>query len=160
MDKRHNRFALALIAGGSAIVLNTLALQAADLVPVTTARGGLLRLIRPALSLVFPVPIGLGFQIGFHLFVGLLMALFYAYVLEPRLLGRAFAKGLQYAIAVWVLNAAVVLPATAEGFAGAAHLTMLGMIWFAAAHTLFFVVLASIYARLKSGRAGAMVPPG
>jgi hypothetical protein len=36
-----------------------------------------------------------------------------------------------------------------EGFAGSRHLTLAGMVWFAAAHTLFFVVLAVLYARLR-----------
>ena len=46
-----NRLAAALLAGSVAIVLNTVALKAADLVPLATARGGLLRLITPWLSL-------------------------------------------------------------------------------------------------------------
>jgi hypothetical protein len=145
LDKR--LFA-SLIAGGIAIVLNTLALQAADLVHLETAHGGLLHLIRPVLSLVAPVPSSAGFQIAFHVVVGILMALFYAYLLEPRLPGDAWMKGLICAIAVWLANATVVLPATDQGFAGAAHLTFRGMIWFAGAHTLFFILLACIYERI------------
>ncbi len=74
------------------------------------------------------------------------MALFYAYVLEPMLPGGDVRKGTIYAIATWLLNAVVVLPATGEGFAGSAHLTLAGIVWFAAAHSLFFVGLA-IFAR-------------
>ena len=54
------------------------------------------------------------------------MALFYAFILEPRLPGGAWLKGLIYAAAVWILNAAFVLPATGEGFAGSVHLSLGG----------------------------------
>jgi hypothetical protein len=135
----------AIVAGGGAIVINTLALKAADLVPLATARGGLLRLVR----MVVRLPSTGEFQMIFHLVVGLLMALFYAWLLEPRLRGAPAIKGLIYALGVWLANALVVLPLTGEGIAGAAHLTLTGMIWFAAAHTLFFVLLAVWYARLR-----------
>ncbi len=161
-SRARGRLSAALTAGGTAIVLNSLALKAADFVPLATAKGGLLRLIRPWFAPVLrstgiarawttagapPVASPL-FQLGFHLAVGLLMALFYAYLLEPRLNGGPWRKGVVYAAAVWLLNAAVVLPLTGEGFAGSAHLTTAGMIWFAAAHTLFFVLLAVMYAAL------------
>ena len=73
---------------------------------------------------------------------GLLMALFYAFSLEPYLPRSTAAKGWIYAIAVWLLNACVVLPTSGEGFAGSAHLTAAGMLWYAASHTLFFLTLA------------------
>jgi hypothetical protein len=73
---------------------------------------------------------------GFHLGLGIVVALVYAYVLEPRAPRRRRPeRGALYAIAVWLLNAFVVLPATGEGFAGSAHLTLAGITWFAAAHT-------------------------
>ena len=161
--RTRKRLTSALIAGSIAIVVNTLALKAADLVPLATARGGLLRLIRPwfagpldllgiaALwsSIGGPGPATPAFQTGFHLFVGILMALAYAYIFEPRLPGRAWLKGWICAVAVWLLNAAMVLPATGEGFAGRLHLTLPGMVWFAAAHTLFFLTLAFGYAMLN-----------
>jgi hypothetical protein len=73
------------------------------------------------------------------------MALFYAFVLEPTLRGPAWLRGLYYALGVWLLNAIVVLPLTGEGLAGSAHLGLFGMTWFAAAHTLFLVLLAVLY---------------
>jgi hypothetical protein len=106
------RVAAAIIAGGFAIAVNTIALKAADLVPLATAHGGLLRLLSPAL------PIG------------------------------PWLKGAIYAAAVWLLNAAIILPLTGEGFAGTAHLGAAGITWFAAAHTLFFLLLAWGYGRL------------
>jgi hypothetical protein len=155
------RLIAALLAGSVAIVLNTLALKIADLVPLATAKGGLLRLITPWLSLPLeqlgiaslwstlggPTHDSQAFQTGF-LFVGIMMALFYAFVLEPLLPGGAWIKGSIYAAALWILNAVVILPATGEGFAGSAHLSLAGMIWFASAHTLFFLALAFGFAKL------------
>ena len=161
---RVRRATIALLAGGIGIVINTLALKAADLVPLATARGGLLRLIRPWFAPILnqigvaawwdrlgaPLPGSAAFATGFHVVVGILMAEFYAYALESWLPGSPWRKGLLYAVLVWLLNAAVVLPTTGEGFAGSAHLSLAGMVWFAIAHTLFFVVLAVGFARLSN----------
>jgi hypothetical protein len=162
--RKWGRLSAALVAGTVAIAINMLVLKAADFISLATARGGLLRLLQHWLS----GPLhglgisgawnGLGglapssplFQACFHIFVGLLLALFYAFVLEPLFAIRSWVKGLLYALAVWIVNAVVVLPATAEGFAGAAHLTLPGMIWFAVAHTVFFVLLAAVYSNLRS----------
>jgi hypothetical protein len=145
----------ALIAGAIAIVLNTLALKAADLFHLETAHGGLLRLLSSLLSgplarigvsslwsaLNGPVPKGALFQTGFHLAVGIMMALFYAFILEPALPQSTAFKGWFYAMALWLMNAAVILPATGEGFAGRANLTLAGIVWYAGAHMLFVLVL-------------------
>lgn len=80
------------------------------------------------------------------------MALFYAYVLEPMLPGSALVKGLLYALLVWLANAFVVLPWIGEGIAGSAYLSAGGMLYFAAAHTLFFVLLALLYERFTAPR--------
>lgn len=163
MHDRMSRLAAGLIAGGVAIVLNTAALRAADLVPLATAHGGLLRLVstwlgapieRAGLASFWsaiggPAASSAAFQTGFHLVVGLLMAVFYVFVVEPFLVGSALVKGFVYAVVLWILNAAIVLPLTGEGFAGSAHLSLAGMIWFAAAHTLFFLLLAVGYAKLQ-----------
>ena len=149
-----------LAAGSIAIILNTLALKVADLIPLATAKGGLLRLITPWLTPVLqlfgvagvwaslggPPVTSSAFQTGFHLAVGIAMAIAYAVAIEPHLPGRPFVKGMIYALAVWLLNAFVLLPATGERVAGSAHLTAPGVLWFAAAHTLFFVTLAMLYA--------------
>lgn len=153
MTRPWARFPAAMVAGAAAIILNTLALKAADFVSLETARGGLLRLLRPMFPLQLRTPAGdPRFQVGFHLVVGMLMALVYAYALEPRLKGGPWSKGLLYAFGVWLLNALVVLPATGEGFAGSAHLGFAGMGWFAAAHTLFFVWLSGMYGWLTSSQ--------
>jgi hypothetical protein len=78
----------ALLAGAVAIALNIAALAAADLVPLATARGGLLRLLVMLTGGILAIPAGSAFQAVFHLVVGLAMALFYALVLEPMLRGR------------------------------------------------------------------------
>ena len=159
-----SRLEASLEAGAVAIVLNTAALRLADFISLPTAQGGLLRLIIPwlvgptkASGLSFfwrhaggPPPNSPIFQTGFHLAVGIAMAVFYAFVVEPFLAGRAVVQGLAYALAAWLLNAAVVLPLTGEGFAGNEHLALAGMVWFAAAHTLFFVILALLYQRLRT----------
>ena len=162
--RRFNRLGAAMLAGSVAIVLNTLALAAADLLHLETAHGGLLRLIVSSLpssvdrlgiastwaAMNGPPISSKSFQTGFHLFVGLLMALFYAFVLEPFLPPGIAAKGWIYAIGVWLVNASVVLPATGEGFAGNAHLTAVGILWYTASHSLFFLVLAYGFAWLAS----------
>jgi hypothetical protein len=161
--RKFNRFGAALLAGSVAIVLNTLALNAADLFDLETAHGGLLRLIVSSLpssidrlgiasswAAINGPPINSkSFQTGFHLLVGLLMALFYAFVLEPYLPRSTAVKGWLYAIGVWLINACVVLPATGEGFAGSAHLNVAGMLWYAASHTLFFLTLAYGFALMR-----------
>lgn len=139
----------ALLAGTVAITLNIATLAAADLVPLATAHGGLFRLLVMLSDNRVPIPVSSAFQTGFHFVVGLAMALFYALILEPTLRGPSWLSGLIFAAAVWLANAAIVLPATGEGFAGSRHLTLTGMVWFAAAHTLFFVVLAVLYERLR-----------
>jgi hypothetical protein len=115
------RFFPAIAAGTIAIVVNTLALKLADVIQLATAHGGLLRLISPCLSPLFhetgisalwrgisgPLPGTPIFQTGFHLAVGEAMAIFYAYLLEPYLPGSPLAKGLLYALGVWLLNALV-----------------------------------------------------
>lgn len=155
-----------LLAGLIAIVANTALLEAADWIPLVTARGGLLKLLKMYLStpltslgiadfwaaLNLPAPDTHAFKTGFHIVVGLLMALFYANVLEPMLPGSALLKGLLYALLVWLANAFIVLPWIGEGIAGSAFLSAGGMLYFAAAHTLFFVLLAVLYERFTAPR--------
>ncbi len=145
----------ALAAGVAADALNTAMLWGFDALGVPTAHGGLLRLLKSSADVALatarmgalPAPTP-AFQIGFHAAVGLAMALGYAAV-EPRLPGPPWCKALATALAVWLVNAALVLPATGEGFAGSRHLGSLGIAAFALAHTAFFLVLAEAYARVR-----------
>ena len=155
-DRFRSRLSPALVTGSLAISLNTVVLKAADLIHLTTAHGGLLRLLSHHFSKPLqqsgitsiwwavgaPAPATQTFQIGFHILVGLMMALFYAFVLEPAMPWSTTVKGLVYLAVVWLVNALIVLPATGEGFAGSANLTLAGIAWFAAAHSIFFMILA------------------
>jgi len=49
----------------------------------------------------------------------------------------------------WLANALIVLPWIGEGIAGSLYLSADGMIYFAAAHTAFFMLLALLYARFS-----------
>ena len=156
------RAAAALLAGGLAIAVNMALLAAADAIPLVTARGGLLKLLKVAFGDTLarlgagalwaqsglPAPGSNTFQLGFHVVVGLAMALLYGLALEGWLAGPPWRKGLAYAAAVWLANAFVVLPLLGEGIAGSRSLSLPGMAYFAAAHTVFFVGLALLFARV------------
>ena len=151
--------AASLAAGAIAISVNSALLAACDAMGLSTARGGLLKLVlngaAPMADLlgfapwwqgsVVPIASGSGFQFGFHILVGLLMAIFYATAVEPVLTGPSWWKGLLYAAGVWLLNAFAVLPLIGEGVAGFHHLSVAGMAAYAAIHTAFFVLMAILY---------------
>jgi hypothetical protein len=150
-----SRLPSALLAGAIGIALNTFALMAADWINLQTAHGGLLRLLSTLLAAPLhqlgitdlwlkaggPAPTSREFQAAFHIIVGLAMAEFYAVVLEPILPWSTTVNGLVYLMAVWLANSFVVLPATGEGIAGSSNLSLAGIAWFAAAHSLFFMTL-------------------
>src|SRR5271170_1866625 len=83
----------ALLAGAVAIALNIAALAAADLVPLATAHGGLLRLLMMLSGDALQIPAGSAFQAGFHIVVGLPLALSYAFVFEPMRRGPTWPRG-------------------------------------------------------------------
>ena len=99
------RAVAALLAGAVAIVLNTAVLAAADLVPLATAHGGLLRLLVILTGGAVTAPASAVFRDAFHIVVGLAMALFYAFALEPVLRGPSWLRGLLYAVATWLAKA-------------------------------------------------------
>ncbi len=158
----------ALMSAAVAIVANTLALHAADAIGLATARGGLLQLLASYITamlrrnpsgtvLAMQIQVAAAsssIQVGFHLGVGLLMGVVYALACEPWALRWPWSCGFVCGLLVWLANALWVLPATGEGIAGASHLTWLGIAWFAAAHLLFFLLLAVLYARLRRSSAG------
>ena len=157
------RAAAALLAGALAIAVNTALLAAADVIPLVTAHGGLLKLVKIGVGDILvrlgagalwaqsglPAPGSTTFQSGFHVVAGLGMALVYGMAIEPALPGPAWRKGVIYAVVVWVANAVVILPWLGEGFAGSRNLSLPGMAYFAAAHTVFFVLLAVLFARFR-----------
>lgn len=147
----------ALLAGAAGLVVNFLLLGLADRLGIVTARGGFQRLVKmgagPALralgvdrawaALNLPDPNGPLFTTGFKVAVGLAMAVIYLRI-KPLLPGAALEKGLVYALLVWLINAALVLPALGQGLAGMRTLSAAGIIVFAVAHTAFFLVLAAL----------------
>lgn len=147
----------ALLAGMIALAVNFLLLSLADRLGIVTARGGFQRLVKlwtgPALhvlgidrawaALHLPDPNGALFTNGFKVAVGLAMVVIYLRI-KPFLPGSALEKGLVYAALVWLINAAIVLPALGQGFAGVRTLSVIGIVAFAIAHTAFFVVLAGL----------------
>lgn len=146
-----------LLAGAVGLGVNFLLLGLADRLGIVTARGGFQRLAKiwtgPALralgvdrawaALHLPDPGGALFTPGFKVVVGLAMAVIYLW-LKPYLPGPPLVKGLTYALLVWLINAAIVLPALGQGFAGVNTLGAVGILAFAIAHTAFFLILAAL----------------
>ena len=165
-DLNSHRSSAAVCSGFIALIPNVLLLQLADVVGLATAHGGLLALMRiPAAYLagvigldgfwsgsVQPWTQSPSFQLGFHVFVAIGMAVFYVVFLERRLRMSPLFKGLLYGAAVWLLNALFVLPETGEGFIGLKHINAVGAIWFAVAHFAFFVTLACAFSSIIKSR--------
>ena len=149
-----------LLAGAFAITVNTLLLYGAARFGLSTGNGGLLKLIHPWLgpllnrsgvahvwaSTMLPAPGAPAFKLGFHVFVGMLMAAVYACV-QRFVPWPAWIKGLFYAVLVYLANALIVLPLLGQGIAGSRVVSSYGLIYFALAHTTFFMLLAWCYTR-------------
>jgi len=128
----------ALLARMIALAANIALLSIVSAAGIRTAHGGLFLLftriihrVAPSRSYmdgwkIFAPPVS---QAVFHIVTGLVMAIFYALVLEPKLPGRHFFKGVAYGTAIWFLNAFLVLPLTDEGIAGSRHINTVGLIW-------------------------------
>ena len=149
----------AIAAGAISITVNTLVLMFADAIGLVTARGGLLTLLLQTTGmplsalntsafwhqLGIPSPGLYSIQLIFHFVVGIGMSVAYGLVVERFLKGSDLVKGLVYAAALWLANAVIILPLIGQGFAGHSVLTITGIVYFALAHTLFFVLLATLY---------------
>ena len=165
LNRPLRRLKLGILAGSIAITINSAVLAAADWIPLETAHGGLLKLLTILLDDSFkkvgivglwyasglPEVASQEFKLGFHLFVGIAMAAVYAVAIEPIFAASAWLKGGLYAVVIWLANAFIVLPWIGEGVAGSRSLGTMGIIYFAAAHTLFFVLMAVLYERLRRG---------
>lgn len=101
-----------------------------------------------------PPPTAVSFKVGFHIVIGLLMAVFYAIVERYSRLG-CIRKGFIYAAAIYAINASVLFPMLGDGFAGYRIITTPGLIYFAFAHTIFFVLNAWLYEKLRPRAATA-----
>ena len=167
------RLPAALVAAAGGLGGNMLLLAGADSIRLPTAHGGLLRLLLNIggwcaarinqaqlwADVIVPGVSRKELQAGFHIVVGMLMAILYAYVLEPRLRFRPLISSIIYASVAWLVNGLIVLPLIGEGFAGSQHLDATGILAFAVAHTVYFVLLGTIYERLKPVVRGDHVRP-
>ena len=85
-----------------------------------------------------------GFQQVFHVAVGIVMGIAYGFLLV-RLRGSAWRRGATYGALVWLANACIVLPIIHQGFAGSRVITVGGMLYFACAHMIFFLLCAVLF---------------
>ena len=145
-------------------MINVAQLHAAELIPLQITHGGLLALFKQLVgegvsriglsslwaSWGLPPADSASFKLGFHILIGLLMAIFYAFAVKPFLSGPAWIEGMLYALFAWLANALIVLPWIGEGIAGSKHLSIAGMVYYAFSHTVFFVTLALLYHRFTS----------
>ena len=152
-----SRLIASVLAGSIAIALNMALLSFANSAGIITSHGGLFRLLT---SVISPVSCSLRLIDGrsdlppysqpiFHILTGFAMAIAYALMIEPRLLGQAYFKGLAYGTVVWCFNAFLVLPLIGEGLAGSRNLNTVGLIVFAVAHMSFFLALSVLYEILR-----------
>ncbi|WP_414449995.1 hypothetical protein AB4851_29980 [Burkholderia sp. 22PA0099] len=140
----------AIAAGAIAILINVALLAIADKYGLVTARGGLLTLLNRTLHIPGN---GLArnwlFQQAFHIAVGIGMAIFYAGI-NTRPAARPILKSLLYAAAPWLANSLIILPLIGQGIAGSRVISVPGMIYFAFAHTAFFVINGLLLARFSA----------
>ena len=148
-----------LLAGLLAVSVNTAVLKLAGVFNIEAESGGLFRLLRMYLgdtfntlgigkiwaALLLPLPGTLGFWLLFHTFMGLVMAVFYAYAIEPILAGPGWRKGAIYSLLPWLINSVLVMPLLGKGFAASHSLTPVGMTYFFFANGTYAVLLGLLY---------------
>ena len=147
------RLIASVLAGTIALALNMALLSFASAVGISTSNGSLFRLFTSIVSrlgwslrlIEGRINLPLSSQPIFHIVTGLAMAIAYSLMIEPKLPGRAYFKGLAYGAVIWCFNAFLVLPLTGEGLAGSRNLNTVGVIVFAAAHMSFFLALSVLY---------------
>ena len=152
----------AFAAGLLGTTVNTLVLEVAPLLHINVGKGGLLQLFhrQVARRLPFLLPfvgrLGLkqpptlaGF-LWFHYVTGLAMILVYFFVFAPCLDGSEWWKSSVFSIFPWLINAAIVLPALGQGFAGVRLTPLSGTLYFFFANWLFVVVSALCYRAISS----------
>jgi hypothetical protein len=76
------------------------------------------------------------------------MAVVYVYGVDPMLKGlSAIGKALSYAFVIWLVNVLIVLPGLGYGIASIHKIPVIGIIYFAFCHLLFFLTTAVLYAQ-------------
>jgi hypothetical protein len=141
------RLGCALAAAAISITVNTALLSGADHFQLVTARGGLLSLLLQVARdhvAVSPIFQTYSFQQAFHVAVGIAMGIVYAF-LFVFLPGSAWGRGATYGAIVWLANACIVLPMIHQGFAGYRVISVGGMLYFACAHMVFFLLCAVLF---------------
>jgi hypothetical protein len=87
--------------------------------------------------------------VAVHTFAGIVWALVYAYIFEPRLTGSGWLKGAIFSLLPWILSLVVLLPLLGGGFfgleIGAGPLPIIGNLIL---HLSYGVVLGAMYAML------------
>lgn len=85
-------------------------------------------------------------SIAANLAMGLILAVIYAYFVEPRLSGPGWRRGMQFALIPWLLSLLVFLPLVGGGFLGlglgAGFLPILGNL---VLHMVYGAVLGAVY---------------
>ena len=155
-----SRLTSAVVAGLLGITVNTLVLEAAPQLHINPGKGGLLQLFHRGVQhwmpslLPFVSRLGLkqpptlaGF-LWFHYVTGLAMVLAYFFIFTPRLGGSEWWKSNAFSLFAWLINAAIVLPALGQGFAGVRSTPLPGAVYFFFANWLFVIVSALCYRAL------------
>jgi hypothetical protein len=164
MEGHRHALMIATVRGALATAINMAMLAALGAAGIRTAHGGLLRLfvvglirVTPFLGINSTSPTELQrllfaaawFQEGFHIVMGLLIAVVYVCFLEPRCGSSPLLRGVLYGSATWLLNALIVLPAIGDGIAGQYHLSAAGIGGFAVAHMSYFLALSLLTSSLR-----------
>lgn len=160
---RMRRPSAAVLAGFIAVSVHTVLLLAARAFDLQVGSGGLLGLLRNAWGDRFqalgigriwsgaglPLPGSTAFWILFHVLVGILLALIYAWLFEPRLKGSGQRRGVLFAQLPWILHSAVLMPLVGNGFAGYHVLPLVGIAWFFVANAVYGALLGFCYGRFR-----------
>jgi len=138
------KYQRALAAGFIAITANTLFLEAAPLLHIQAANGGLLKLVlktgRPFLGqAAFYKTIT--FRLLFHYLTGFLMAWAYVQWFCPFVKAPGWLKGSLFSLLPWLINGLIVLPLLEQGVFGIRQLSYFGIVYFFAANALFGLIL-------------------
>lgn len=86
------------------------------------------------------------FAVGAHITMGLILAAFYAYFVEPRMWGPHWARGAVFAIVPWIFSVLLFFPLVGGGFMGvglgAGPLPFIGNL---VLHVVYGAVLGAMY---------------
>ncbi|WP_121812197.1 hypothetical protein [Mucilaginibacter kameinonensis] len=136
-----------VMAGFTAITLNTIMLKLAKAFGIKAESGGLLKLALRMLTGSFssvPFIKTDWFWILFHFATGAVMVVIY-----PAFFGRlplsTFIKGLLFSLFPWVINGIIVLPLLNQGLFGLRALPISGVFYFFLANLLFGFTLSYLY---------------